>query len=76
MNNGALIYRAHYGNDKMKFQHLQGLINQLVPEDLNKDQKTDEWKKQILAVYSKQIGLFINLLYILNEFNTFYISQK
>lgn len=58
MNNGALIYRAHYGNDKTKFHHLQGLINQLVPDDLNKDQKIDEWKKQIIAVYSKQIGSY------------------
>ncbi|KAL7044735.1 hypothetical protein ACKWTF_002035 [Chironomus riparius] len=57
VNNGALIYRVYFGNDKTKFQHLQGLINQLVPEDLSKDQKTDDWKKQILSVYSKQIEM-------------------
>lgn len=55
---GALIYRSHYGTDRTKFQNLQGLISQLVPDDLYADQKIDDWKKQILNAYSKQMGKF------------------
>lgn len=43
--------------DKTKFQNEQGLINQLIPEDLFPDQKIDEWKKQILSAYSKRMGM-------------------
>lgn len=53
---GALIYRGHFGMDKTKFQNVQGLINQLVPDDILSDQKHDDWKKQIVNAYSKQIG--------------------
>lgn len=52
----AIIYRAHFGMDRSKFQNQQGLINQLVPDDLFPDQKIDDWKKQIVNTYSKQMG--------------------
>jgi len=42
--------------DRTKFQNVQGLINQLVPEDLFADLKIDDWKKQIVNAYSKQMG--------------------
>lgn len=42
--------------DKSKFDSQQGLINQLIPDDLLPDQKIDDWKKQIVNAYSKQMG--------------------
>ncbi|CRL00551.1 CLUMA_CG013811, isoform B [Clunio marinus] len=54
---GAVIYRAHFGLDRTKFQTQQGLINQLIPDDLFPDMKIDDWKKQIMNVYSKQIEM-------------------
>lgn len=54
----AIIYRAHFGMDKTKFDSQQGLISQLVPDDLYPDQKIDEWKKQIVSAYSKKMGEF------------------
>ena len=42
--------------DKTKFKNQQGLIHQLIPDDLFSDQKIDDWKKQIINAYSKQMG--------------------
>lgn len=53
----ALIYRVHYGMDKTKFQNQQGLLNQLIPDDLCEELKIDEWKKQIISAYSKRMEL-------------------
>jgi hypothetical protein len=58
----AIIYRAHFGIDRSKFQNQQGLINQLVPEDLYPEMKIDEWKKQIMNAYSKQMGKFMSMV--------------
>ena len=56
MQIAALIYRSHFGNDHTKFQNQKGLINELVPDDLRGLLKIDDWKKQIINAYSKQIG--------------------
>lgn len=61
MQVGAVIYRAHFGMDRSNFQSQQGLINQLVPDDIYPDQKIDDWKKQIINAYSKQMGKIQNV---------------
>jgi myosin VIIa len=53
----GLIYRAHFGMDKSKFQTHQRLIEQLIPDDLSGIYKTDEWKKLIINAYSKRMEL-------------------
>lgn len=59
---GALIYRAHFGMDRSKFQNQQGLISQLIPDDVYADLKLDDWKAKLISAYSKQMGKLPNLL--------------
>lgn len=72
---GAIIYRAHFGTDRTKFQNQQGLINQLVPDDLLPDLRVDDWKKQILNAYSKRLGKIFGSSWVDLEYFFFVTSR-
>lgn len=52
----ALIYRGKCGEVATTPAMIQKQLQSLVPEDLIGQQKSDDWKKQILAAYNSSKG--------------------
>lgn len=54
----ALIYRGKCGEVATTPAMIQKQLHSLVPEDVIGQQKSDDWKKQILAAYNGSKGFF------------------
>ncbi|XP_066182328.1 unconventional myosin-VIIb [Sylvia atricapilla] len=52
----GLIYKAHYNNDRTQLAAIPKILKELVPDNLLRAVSPDEWKKSIIAAYSKHEG--------------------
>ncbi|XP_044146623.1 unconventional myosin-VIIb isoform X2 [Bufo gargarizans] len=53
VNLAGLIYKIQYNNDRTQFANLNKILRDLVPEYLLRMSTQEEWKKNIIAAYSK-----------------------
>uniref|UniRef100_A0A8B9V665 Myosin VIIB n=1 Tax=Anas zonorhyncha TaxID=75864 RepID=A0A8B9V665_9AVES len=49
----GLIYKVRFNNDRTQLAVIPKILKELVPENLLRAISTDEWKKSIIAAYSK-----------------------
>uniref|UniRef100_A0A8C3DMC2 Myosin VIIB n=1 Tax=Corvus moneduloides TaxID=1196302 RepID=A0A8C3DMC2_CORMO len=52
----GLIYKVHFNNDRTQLAAIPKILKELVPENLLRAVSPDEWKKSIIAAYSKHEG--------------------
>ncbi|XP_059711231.1 unconventional myosin-VIIb [Haemorhous mexicanus] len=52
----GLIYKARFNNDRAQLAAIPKILKELVPENLLRAVAPDEWKKSIIAAYSKHEG--------------------
>ncbi|KAF2985564.1 hypothetical protein EK904_009077 [Melospiza melodia maxima] len=52
----GLIYKAHFDNDRTQLAAIPKILKELVPDNLLRAVAPDEWKKSIIAAYSKHEG--------------------
>ncbi|XP_063263865.1 unconventional myosin-VIIb [Prinia subflava] len=52
----GLIYKAHFNNDRTQLAAIPKILKELVPDNLLRAVSPDEWKKSIIAAYSKHEG--------------------
>uniref|UniRef100_A0A8C0VBS7 Myosin VIIB n=1 Tax=Cyanistes caeruleus TaxID=156563 RepID=A0A8C0VBS7_CYACU len=52
----GLIYKAHFNNDRTQLAAIPKILKELVPDNLLRAASPDEWKKSIIAAYSKHEG--------------------
>ncbi|NWW11508.1 MYO7A protein, partial [Oreocharis arfaki] len=52
----GLIYKVHFNNDRTQLAAIPKILKELVPDNLLRAVSPDEWKKSIIAAYSKHEG--------------------
>ncbi|NWY75917.1 MYO7B protein, partial [Erithacus rubecula] len=52
----GLIYKARFNNDRTQLAAIPKILKELVPDNLLRAVSPDEWKKSIIAAYSKHEG--------------------
>ncbi|XP_059335252.1 unconventional myosin-VIIb isoform X2 [Ammospiza nelsoni] len=52
----GLIYKARFNNDRTQLAAIPKILKELVPDNLLRAVAPDEWKKSIIAAYSKHEG--------------------
>uniref|UniRef100_A0A8C3JWD0 Myosin VIIB n=1 Tax=Calidris pygmaea TaxID=425635 RepID=A0A8C3JWD0_9CHAR len=52
----GLIYKVRFNNDRTQLATIPKILKELVPDNLLRAISTDEWKKSIIAAYSKHEG--------------------
>ncbi|NXC88659.1 MYO7A protein, partial [Cercotrichas coryphoeus] len=52
----GLIYKARFNNDRTQLAAIPKILKELVPDNLLRAVSPDEWKKSIMAAYSKHEG--------------------
>ncbi|NXS56892.1 MYO7B protein, partial [Brachypteracias leptosomus] len=52
----GLIYKVHFNNDRAQLATIPKILKELVPDNLLRAIPPDEWKKSIIAAYSKHEG--------------------
>ncbi|NXC04177.1 MYO7A protein, partial [Orthonyx spaldingii] len=52
----GLIYKVHFNNDRTQLPAISKILKELVPDNLLRAMSPDEWKKSIIAAYSKHEG--------------------
>lgn len=84
VNLAALIYRSRYGNDKSQLAGAALQLQGLLPPDLIHLQSVNEWRKQIIAAYTKDEGkspeqakgAFLKSIYQWPTFGTAFFEVK
>lgn len=52
----ALLYRVQYGRRDADLKQLNKIIHQLMPEDVVRLAKIEDWRKAITKIYNSHIG--------------------
>ncbi|XP_028987944.1 unconventional myosin-VIIa-like [Betta splendens] len=58
-NLGGLLFRVKVDSDRTQFVMIPKMLKELVPADQLKSMSSDEWKKNIIAAYSRQSGITV-----------------
>lgn len=80
----ALIYRAHFGDDQQNSTHSELNLQTLLPNDMIRLQSSSDWRKKIIADYSKDAGKtpedakeeFLKMLFNLPTFGMAFFEVK
>eukprot|EP00117_Sycon_ciliatum_P034727 scpid4751/ scgid26450/ Myosin-VIIa; Protein crinkled len=54
---GSLVYQVKFAQDKSAFQQIPQMLRELLPQDLIRLQSPEDWKKAIVAQYTKHASL-------------------